>query len=129
VCLRAFPAEALLEQVIDAVSELAELPQLGPAGVSEASRQVKARPGERDQQAAVRVIAGKHVGGLGEEALKRSAASHELTLPALGCGSLAVAHQPNERIREADVDVGIDLTETLARAFADYVPADLSARA
>jgi acetylornithine deacetylase/succinyl-diaminopimelate desuccinylase-like protein len=44
------------------------------------------------------------------------------TLPALGCGSLAVAHQPNERIREADVGVSINLTETLARAYADYEP-------
>lgn len=45
------------------------------------------------------------------------------TLPALGCGSLAVAHQPNERIRESDVGMAIDLTEALARAYADYVPA------
>jgi hypothetical protein len=43
------------------------------------------------------------------------------TLPALGCGSLAVAHQPNERIRETDVAKAIDLTEALARAYADYV--------
>ena len=42
------------------------------------------------------------------------------TLPALGAGSLAVAHQPNERIREADVRIGIDLTEAIARAYADH---------
>jgi acetylornithine deacetylase/succinyl-diaminopimelate desuccinylase-like protein len=41
------------------------------------------------------------------------------TLPAYGCGSLAVAHQPNERIRQADVGVAIDLVEALARAYAD----------
>lgn len=41
------------------------------------------------------------------------------TLPALGCGSLAVAHQPNERIRQADIGAAIDLTEALARAYAD----------
>jgi acetylornithine deacetylase/succinyl-diaminopimelate desuccinylase-like protein len=40
------------------------------------------------------------------------------TLPALGCGSLAVAHQPNERVREADVGTAVDLTEALARAYA-----------
>jgi succinyl-diaminopimelate desuccinylase len=39
------------------------------------------------------------------------------TLPALGCGSLAVAHQPNEWIDEADLPVAIDLTETLARTY------------
>lgn len=43
------------------------------------------------------------------------------TLPAFGCGSLAVAHQPNERIRQADVGVAIDLIEALARAYADLV--------
>ena len=46
------------------------------------------------------------------------------TLPALGCGSLAVAHQPNERIRESDLQVAIDLTEALVRAYADHVPAE-----
>jgi succinyl-diaminopimelate desuccinylase len=40
------------------------------------------------------------------------------TLPALGPGSLGVAHQPNERIRESDVGVAIDLTEALAREYA-----------
>ena len=40
------------------------------------------------------------------------------TLPALGCGSLAVAHQPNEWIDPADLAVAIDLTESLARAYA-----------
>ena len=45
------------------------------------------------------------------------------TLPALGCGSLAVAHQPNERIPESDLGLAIDLAEALARAYADYVPA------
>jgi hypothetical protein len=40
-------------------------------------------------------------------------------LPALGCGSLAVAHQPNERIPEPDLGLAIDLTEALARAYAD----------
>lgn len=40
------------------------------------------------------------------------------TLPALGCGSLAVAHQPNEWIEEADLAVAIDLAEALARAYA-----------
>jgi acetylornithine deacetylase/succinyl-diaminopimelate desuccinylase-like protein len=40
------------------------------------------------------------------------------TLPALGCGSLAVAHQPNEWIDAADLAVAIDLTEALARAYA-----------
>ena len=39
------------------------------------------------------------------------------TLPAFGCGSLAVAHQPNEWI-ETDLAVAIDLTEALARAYA-----------
>jgi acetylornithine deacetylase/succinyl-diaminopimelate desuccinylase-like protein len=41
-------------------------------------------------------------------------------LPALGCGSLAVAHQPNERIPESDLGLAIDLTESLARAYADH---------
>jgi acetylornithine deacetylase/succinyl-diaminopimelate desuccinylase-like protein len=40
------------------------------------------------------------------------------TLPAFGCGSLAVAHQPNEWIAESDLPVAIDLTEALARAYA-----------
>ena len=40
------------------------------------------------------------------------------TLPALGCGSLAVAHQPNEWIAESDLPVAINLTEALARAYA-----------
>jgi acetylornithine deacetylase/succinyl-diaminopimelate desuccinylase-like protein len=40
------------------------------------------------------------------------------TLPALGCGSLAVAHQPNEWIYEAELSVAVDLTEALARAYA-----------
>jgi acetylornithine deacetylase/succinyl-diaminopimelate desuccinylase-like protein len=42
------------------------------------------------------------------------------TLPALGCGSLAVAHQPNEWIDPADLDRAIDLTEALARAYAGH---------
>lgn len=37
---------------------------------------------------------------------------------ALGCGSLAVAHQPNEWIQAADLAVAIDLAEALARAYA-----------
>lgn len=41
------------------------------------------------------------------------------TLPALGCGSLAVAHQPNEWIAESDLGIAISLTEALARAYAD----------
>jgi acetylornithine deacetylase/succinyl-diaminopimelate desuccinylase-like protein len=40
------------------------------------------------------------------------------TLPALGCGSLAVAHQPNEWIAESDLPLAIDLAEALARAYA-----------
>jgi acetylornithine deacetylase/succinyl-diaminopimelate desuccinylase-like protein len=39
-------------------------------------------------------------------------------LPAFGCGSLAVAHQPNEWIEAADLARAIDLTEALARAYA-----------
>ena len=39
------------------------------------------------------------------------------TLPAFGCGSLAVAHRPNEWIEEADMAIAIDLTEALARAY------------
>jgi len=45
------------------------------------------------------------------------------TLPALGCGSLAVAHQPNEWIHAGDLAVAIDLTESLARANASPEPA------
>lgn len=40
------------------------------------------------------------------------------TLPALGCGSLAVAHQPNEWIEKTDLAKAIDLTEAVARAYA-----------
>lgn len=39
------------------------------------------------------------------------------TLPAFGCGSLAVAHQPNEWIEAADLVRAVDLTEALARAY------------
>jgi acetylornithine deacetylase/succinyl-diaminopimelate desuccinylase-like protein len=39
------------------------------------------------------------------------------TLPAFGCGSLAVAHQPNEWIRKADYAASVDLTEALVRAY------------
>ncbi len=39
------------------------------------------------------------------------------TLPAFGCGSLAVAHQPNEWIEAADLARAVDLTEALARAY------------
>jgi succinyl-diaminopimelate desuccinylase len=40
------------------------------------------------------------------------------TLPALGPGSLAVAHQPNERIPEGDLETAIELTEALVRRYA-----------
>jgi acetylornithine deacetylase/succinyl-diaminopimelate desuccinylase-like protein len=40
------------------------------------------------------------------------------TLPAIGCGSLAVAHQPNEWIDAADLARAVDLTEAIARAYA-----------
>jgi acetylornithine deacetylase/succinyl-diaminopimelate desuccinylase-like protein len=46
------------------------------------------------------------------------------TLPAFGCGSLAVAHQPNEWIEAGDLDRAVDLTEALARAYAETPPAD-----
>jgi succinyl-diaminopimelate desuccinylase len=39
------------------------------------------------------------------------------TLPAFGCGSLAVAHRPNEWIRAADYATAIDLTEALVRRY------------
>jgi acetylornithine deacetylase/succinyl-diaminopimelate desuccinylase-like protein len=39
------------------------------------------------------------------------------TLPAFGCGSLAVAHQPNEWIRAADFATAVDLTEALVRGY------------
>jgi acetylornithine deacetylase/succinyl-diaminopimelate desuccinylase-like protein len=39
------------------------------------------------------------------------------TLPAFGCGSLAVAHQPNEWIEEADLAVATEITEALARVY------------
>src|SRR5215469_1757742 len=45
------------------------------------------------------------------------------TLPALGCGSLAVAHQPNEWIHAADLGRAIDLTAALARNYAASPPA------
>jgi succinyl-diaminopimelate desuccinylase len=39
------------------------------------------------------------------------------TLPAFGCGSLAVAHRPNEWIPPGDLTTAIDLTEALVRAY------------
>jgi acetylornithine deacetylase/succinyl-diaminopimelate desuccinylase-like protein len=39
-------------------------------------------------------------------------------LPAFGCGSLAVAHRPNEWIYADDYATAIDLTETLVRHYA-----------
>jgi len=40
------------------------------------------------------------------------------TLPAFGCGSLAVAHRPNEWIPAGDLGTAIDLTEALVRGYA-----------
>jgi succinyl-diaminopimelate desuccinylase len=40
------------------------------------------------------------------------------TLPAFGCGSLAVAHRPNEWIPAADYPACTDLAEALVRAYA-----------
>jgi acetylornithine deacetylase/succinyl-diaminopimelate desuccinylase-like protein len=40
------------------------------------------------------------------------------TLPAFGCGSLAVAHRPNEWIPAADYPAATDLAEALVRAYA-----------
>jgi acetylornithine deacetylase/succinyl-diaminopimelate desuccinylase-like protein len=39
------------------------------------------------------------------------------TLPAFGCGSLAVAHRPNEWIPAGDLTTAIDLTEALVRGY------------
>jgi hypothetical protein len=39
------------------------------------------------------------------------------TLPAFGCGSLAVARRPNEWIPPGDLAAAIDLTEALVRAY------------
>jgi len=39
------------------------------------------------------------------------------TLPAFGCGSLAVAHRPNEWIAADDLGTAIDLTEALVRGY------------
>jgi acetylornithine deacetylase/succinyl-diaminopimelate desuccinylase-like protein len=39
------------------------------------------------------------------------------TLPAFGCGSLAVAHRPNEWIPAPDYPASIDLAESLVRAY------------
>jgi acetylornithine deacetylase/succinyl-diaminopimelate desuccinylase-like protein len=39
------------------------------------------------------------------------------TLPAFGCGSLAVAHRPNEWIAAGDLGTAIDLTEALVRGY------------
>jgi acetylornithine deacetylase/succinyl-diaminopimelate desuccinylase-like protein len=39
------------------------------------------------------------------------------TLPAFGCGSLAVAHRPNEWIPAGDLATAIDLTEALVRGY------------
>ncbi|HWM96969.1 MAG TPA: hypothetical protein VNO54_07925 [Streptosporangiaceae bacterium] len=39
------------------------------------------------------------------------------TLPAFGCGSLAVAHRPNEWIAPGDLGTAIDLTEALVRDY------------
>jgi acetylornithine deacetylase/succinyl-diaminopimelate desuccinylase-like protein len=39
------------------------------------------------------------------------------TLPAFGCGSLAVVHRPNEWIPAGDLGTAIDLTEALVRAY------------
>jgi len=39
------------------------------------------------------------------------------TLPAFGCGSLAVAHRPNEWIHAGDLATAIDLTEALVRRY------------
>lgn len=39
------------------------------------------------------------------------------TLPVFGCGSLAVAHRPNEWIPAGDLGTAIDLTEALVRAY------------
>ena len=39
------------------------------------------------------------------------------TLSAFGCGSLAVAHRPNEWIPAGDLGTAIDLTEALVRGY------------
>ena len=39
------------------------------------------------------------------------------TMPAFGCGSLAVAHRPNEWIHAGDLTRAIDLTEALVRRY------------
>ena len=39
------------------------------------------------------------------------------TLPAFGCGSLAVAHRPNEWIPAGDLGTAIDLTEALVQGY------------
>jgi acetylornithine deacetylase/succinyl-diaminopimelate desuccinylase-like protein len=38
-------------------------------------------------------------------------------LPAFGCGSLTVAHRPNEWIQAGDFATAIDLTEALVRRY------------
>jgi acetylornithine deacetylase/succinyl-diaminopimelate desuccinylase-like protein len=40
-----------------------------------------------------------------------------ISAAAFGCGSLAVAHRPNEWIPARDLATAIDLTEALVRAY------------
>jgi hypothetical protein len=83
-----------------------EFAQPGAPGRLEPARQAEPHARQRDQQPAVPVR--EHVGGLGEEARHRGR---------VGCGSLAVAHRPNEWIPPGDLTTAIDLTEALVRGY------------
>jgi succinyl-diaminopimelate desuccinylase len=48
------------------------------------------------------------------------------TLPAFGCGSLAVAHQPNESVKAEDLDKAVDLLEALIRQYSGAPDARLA---
>jgi acetylornithine deacetylase/succinyl-diaminopimelate desuccinylase-like protein len=103
---RAGVPEALLEEIVDGPAA-----RLGAAGFGDGGR-----PADRGAAGAMRSVLGAEPGLgvlLGVTDSCWLAAAGIPALPAFGCGSLAVAHRPNEWIRSGDYATAIDLTEAL----------------